>query len=352
MYGKLIKDIRQDKGIPLTELSIKSGIHSVYLSRMEHENIKKPSEAILAKIAKGLEIPVEDLHPLPSPANPMACRIGERLRIARKKKGITQTELAEILGIKWEVVYGYETGRFDPLAINIRLFEEMVSTLDMELAKLLYGDLGNPEPSGAKDVLERLKRACMLNNDAELARFLGVKPNTISTWKVRNSVDHGLIITKCGETIDLHWLFTGQGEAFRRTSNPIPQVVSMREVSRVLSILPKSLAFDSRNILLRCYEDSDIDLDKTHIFLVKDESMSPAIAKGDYVIFELSENVESDDVAVLSVTSPEGLVEIKLMRYKEKGGKIMLSSDNPEYPALRLDKHCKVVGRVNEIIRG
>ena len=40
--------------------------------------------------------------------------IGERLRILRKNKNITQTQLADILGVKKSTVSLYETGKSDP----------------------------------------------------------------------------------------------------------------------------------------------------------------------------------------------------------------------------------------------
>ncbi len=57
-------------------------------------------------------------------------------------------------------------------------------------------------------ILNRLKEHFNLKNNAQLARFLGVAPNTITNWYVRNSIDFDLIISKC-ENIDLNWLIKG-----------------------------------------------------------------------------------------------------------------------------------------------
>ena len=40
--------------------------------------------------------------------------IGERLRMLRKKRGITQTELADVIGVKKSTISLYETGKSDP----------------------------------------------------------------------------------------------------------------------------------------------------------------------------------------------------------------------------------------------
>lgn len=46
-----------------------------------------------------------------------------------------------------------------------------------------------------------------------LASHLGIKPNTISAWKKRNSINYELIFTKCAN-IRKDWLLTGEGEMF------------------------------------------------------------------------------------------------------------------------------------------
>lgn len=57
-------------------------------------------------------------------------------------------------------------------------------------------------------ILDRIKEAYKLKNNAELARFLGVKPNTISNWYARNSIDYDIIFSKC-EGANLDWLING-----------------------------------------------------------------------------------------------------------------------------------------------
>ncbi|HLV51476.1 MAG TPA: helix-turn-helix domain-containing protein [Flavobacterium sp.] len=57
-------------------------------------------------------------------------------------------------------------------------------------------------------IINRLKSALNIENDSDLASFLGIKPNTLSNWKTRNNIDYDLIFTKC-ESLDFHWLITG-----------------------------------------------------------------------------------------------------------------------------------------------
>lgn len=59
-------------------------------------------------------------------------------------------------------------------------------------------------------ILDRIKAAYGLSGNSELARFLGVAPNTITNWYNRNSIDFDLVFPKC-ENVDFNWLLTGKG---------------------------------------------------------------------------------------------------------------------------------------------
>jgi len=61
-------------------------------------------------------------------------------------------------------------------------------------------------------LLNRLKSVKDFKTDLELATFLGVKQNTLSSWKSRGSVDYDLIISKC-DTLDLNWLIRGDSDS-------------------------------------------------------------------------------------------------------------------------------------------
>ena len=44
-------------------------------------------------------------------------------------------------------------------------------------------------------ILSKIKSYLGLKNDAEFARFLEIKPNTLSNWYSRNTIDYNKIIT-------------------------------------------------------------------------------------------------------------------------------------------------------------
>lgn len=63
-------------------------------------------------------------------------------------------------------------------------------------------------------VLDRIKEYYSLRGNADLARFLGVAPNTITNWYNRLTFDIDAIYTKC-EGVDFNWLLTGRGSMLK-----------------------------------------------------------------------------------------------------------------------------------------
>lgn len=67
-------------------------------------------------------------------------------------------------------------------------------------------------------VLDRIKAYYKLKGNADLARFLGVKPNTITNWYGRKTFDIDLIYTKCVD-IDMNWLLSGESKEVPAINN-------------------------------------------------------------------------------------------------------------------------------------
>ena len=63
-------------------------------------------------------------------------------------------------------------------------------------------------------ILNRIKLYYGFKTDAQFAKFLGIKPNSLSNWYSRNTMDYELVFSKCDD-IDANWLFTGEGEMLK-----------------------------------------------------------------------------------------------------------------------------------------
>lgn len=65
-------------------------------------------------------------------------------------------------------------------------------------------------------ILNSIKEYLKFKNDKDFATFLGIKQNTLSSWKSRGVIDYDLIIAKC-DFIDANWLITGTGEMLKES---------------------------------------------------------------------------------------------------------------------------------------
>lgn len=77
-------------------------------------------------------------------------------------------------------------------------------------------------------VLDRIKEYYKLKGNAELARFLGVAPNTITNWYGRKTFDIDVIYTKCVD-IDMNWLLTGEGNMLSSESEKEEKLPSVNQ---------------------------------------------------------------------------------------------------------------------------
>lgn len=77
-------------------------------------------------------------------------------------------------------------------------------------------------------VLDRIKEYYKLKGNAELARFLGVAPNTITNWYGRKTFDIDVIYTKCVD-IDMNWLLTGKGNMLSSESEKEEKLPSVNQ---------------------------------------------------------------------------------------------------------------------------
>lgn len=59
-------------------------------------------------------------------------------------------------------------------------------------------------------IINQIISSYNFKNDKEFADFLEIKPQTLSSWRSRNTIDYDLIFAKCVD-IDMNFVFTGEG---------------------------------------------------------------------------------------------------------------------------------------------
>ena len=101
MFGKRLKELREIRGLSLSELAAQSGVAKSYISNMERDKMTNPSLEAMTKIASVLDITPQLLISQDKDVNKEQSVL-ERLALA---EGINQEQLKEykelIEFIKW-----------------------------------------------------------------------------------------------------------------------------------------------------------------------------------------------------------------------------------------------------------
>ena len=144
-------------------------------------------------------------------------------------------------------------------------------------------------------ILSKLKSHLGFKYDSELADFLDIAPNTLSTWKSRNTLDYDKIIEKC-EFIDANWLITGKEPMLRDNAGS-----SVVKESRDVYVLKTDRILDTQKIPLYNAEKEIVDY--LHIpnapkcdgaLMANGDSMYPLIKSGDILGYKIIEDLIND----------------------------------------------------------
>jgi phage repressor protein C with HTH and peptisase S24 domain len=194
-------------------------------------------------------------------------------------------------------------------------------------------------------ILNQIKKYLKFKNDKDFAEFLGIKQNTLSTWKSRNTIDYEKIIEKC-DFVDANWLLKGDGsmlssdrgmQAFKlRTDNDLQQqlipIYNLEATAGLVELFRGSEemeVLDTMSIpnLPRC--DGAV--------YVAGDSMYPLLKNGDIVAYRKVEDIQNDifwgEMYLLSIdVGEEEFVTVKYIQKSEKGIEyIKLVSENKHH---------------------
>ncbi|WP_177734557.1 helix-turn-helix domain-containing protein [Flavobacterium inviolabile] len=159
----------------------------------------------------------------------------------------------------------------------------------------------------AKSILTRVKKVFKIKTDAQLAELLSIKPNTISSWKKRNTLDYESIIEQCNKAnIDLNEIFLGnESFSFKKKITPIITKEMLFQYTTGELNLERS---DIPTINIPFLQQKN-----SMVFQVNTSELEPSIKENTFVICEeaTANDITNDSFAVI-ISKEKGLYMSKV----------------------------------------
>ena len=187
-------------------------------------------------------------------------------------------------------------------------------------------------------ILSKIKSHYNFEKDADFARFLEIKPQTLSSWYSRNTFDIELLYSKCVE-LNPEWLLTGEGEMLKSDNNT-PAVAEL-QIPSGIPMLPfdafAGIGTDVEGVNLDTIEERYVvplfnGMKMDFMISVRGSSMYPKYNSGDVVACRMVQEllfVQWNKVYVLDTIS-QGVI-IKRLKKSDKEGFVICKSDNEQY---------------------
>ena len=187
-------------------------------------------------------------------------------------------------------------------------------------------------------IIREIKLHLGFKNDTELADFLGIKQNTLSTWKSRNTMDYDLIISKC-DFIDANWLLTGEGKMLK--SETTKTETSKEESVKGIPLVNATaiggygnnvFSFEERDVkdyyVIPKFKHKQVDF----MIEVEGSSMYPKYNSGDVVACRIIKErnfIQWNKTHVIA-TREQGII-IKRIKPSDTPNSLLMISDNESY---------------------
>ncbi|MDA8156007.1 MAG: helix-turn-helix domain-containing protein [Actinomycetota bacterium] len=204
-------------------------------------------------------------------------------------------------------------------------------------------------PSTA-EIIERIKLAKGLRSDGDVARALGIKPQTLATSKMRSSIPFEAIIGLCDrEGYSLDFLVRGVGagreEALKvkePSSGPQPDamvpIVEAEDADGLSEAVSRGHIKDyfpfSRGWLKKIAGGKEPD--KLVLLRARGQAMQPTINNGDLALVNLGHNTTIKNDAIYVVRAPDGGILIKRLVATAEG--LLYISDNKAFDTFEIKK--------------
>lgn len=185
----------------------------------------------------------------------------------------------------------------------------------------------------ANEIIKRLKQLLGYKTDLELAKLLDVKPNTISSWKTRDTLQFEKVIEICKKNkIDLNELFFANPNAVFNVDLENRRVKMISVDHHIEYFLnPEKCHATSPTCTFPTEEEIDT------AFQIGAENMYPTIKVSSYV---LTQRIQLEDIKAwhiyLLVVEGKGVLCYRFKRQTEDG-ELLFISDNTAYDNLLVE---------------
>lgn len=193
-------------------------------------------------------------------------------------------------------------------------------------------------------ILNEIKKYFGYKKDADFARYLGISPQTLSSWYSRNTFDIELLYAKCRD-IEAHYLLTGEGPMLR---SDLPAAHPATEPGAGIPLIPieavAGLPTDdpvgTRFIDCAHYIIPDFaNLNVEYMIRVSGSSMYPKYSNGDILACRRVHDVLFFQWGKIYVIDSSQGALVKRVFQDEDPDRILLVSDNREnYPPFSIPK--------------
>ncbi len=185
-------------------------------------------------------------------------------------------------------------------------------------------------------ILKKLKKSLKISTDIELSEILNVKPNTISTWKKRNTLDYNCIISICElYEIDLNYIFSN-GISNKNNSN-----YYSCETPLVSSEVQFQYCIDKSNIMdsLPKYNFPFVKNTDSKMFQVSSNNMYPVIELNSFVICELTDidSVKENSIVVV-VSKTKGFFINRISKNSNDKDVFIFNNENNFYNSILFNR--------------
>jgi len=262
---------------------------------------------------------------------------GERLRLSRKRKSMTQKQLGELLGVSWSMISGWER------AIN-RISDEYLvhisNILDISIDWLLTGE-EKPEISDEFDFSPR-ETAKLLREDPEIHRFV----NKLLAERSRRLADERRALLQDAAVIEIVTPEeAGKTWIGRRTQQFIP-VPLYDDMIRIAAGQPATIESEHLEGYAIIWKDWVKNPKYSTAVRIRGDSMAPVLVNHSIICIDHSQqNPRMLQNKIIVAKIDEG-VTVKYLR--KKGKAWFLEPANPEYPVqpFRPDQGDTIIGRI------